>query len=61
MHVSPNSLFMLAGLVWIMGPTADSKVNTSTIRVRKMEQLSIWDGEEDNTKSMRDVWPFKET
>ena len=52
---------MLAGLVWMMGPTADSKVNTSTIRVRKMEQLSIWDGEEDNTKSMRDVWPFKET
>ena len=25
-----------------------------------MEQLSIWDGEEVNTKSMRDVRPFKE-
>ena len=26
-----------------------------------VEQLSIWDGEEVNTKSMRDVWPFEET
>jgi len=26
-----------------------------------VEQLSIWDGEEVNTKSMRDVWPFRET
>jgi len=66
LHACISKQFVYVGWAGVdmMGPTADCKVNTSMIRLergRMVEQLSIWDGEEVNTKSMRDVWPFRET